>query len=79
LLEAPFVEYCDLDEEEITILVHTKDRNLMSFNNIISNPAFYQGWLSISYRRYDREMTAYIVADTVLYMEYYTTQKQDKQ
>lgn len=72
LLEVPIFKYID-EDTYVTLHVHTKDRGLIVFNNLKSDPVFYEGWLTIEHQLFSNPMTSLVRTDDMQYLSYYTT------
>jgi len=67
-LELPlYLDGDDPNEAGVTLLVYLKDKSLLVFPEVKTNPIRYQGWWSIRYTLMDSRATAKIPSEDVRY------------
>lgn len=72
-LEFPIeAEYTDEEDEKITVIVHTKDKRILFFKDVRSNPVIYKGILHIDNAYIDHmRVTSQIPVSDFSHLSYY--------
>ena len=78
LLECEIFEYIDLDADDVTVQVHLKDKEIVVFHHVLTDPTFYRGWFSIEHDVFGTKMTSMMRESEVSYISYYIKSKEMK-
>jgi hypothetical protein len=70
-------DYFDTDEETLTLYVYLISKELIVFNNVLSDPSIQDGWLWVDHMLFSKRMTSLVLAMDVKYLSYYTTPKKE--
>lgn len=77
LLECGILDYQD-DDDNVNVHIHLKNKEILVFDKIISDPIFYRGWFTIHYTLWGKSWTSIIREEDVSYLSYYSTKKEVK-
>ena len=75
-LECGIYEGLDDLVESVTVQIHTKDKEVITIDDLLNDPVFYQGWLSVEHDVFSHRMTTRVQASRVNYLTHYRKAKQ---
>lgn len=71
-LELPlYLEHLD-EDATVDMYVHLRDKSLLMFTNVSSDPIRYEGWWTVTHTLAGRQATSHIPASEVLYFSTFT-------
>lgn len=74
-LEFGIIDFFDLDEVELTVLVTGRDRKLYAFKDVTTDPVISKGWLSFDHRELGLIKNVVFPASNFAYLSYYTRER----
>lgn len=69
-VEIPLAEYINVEEEMLSLYVHTKDKRVLAFKDIVSNMTYSDGTLGFSHVLWERVFDVVVLKEDFSHIEY---------
>jgi len=73
----PLLDYTDIEEEQCHIYVHTKDKRMLVFKDIQSNPYIDEIGFYVDYMFLSRRMSVFIPREDFSHVEYWYSTREN--
>jgi hypothetical protein len=73
----PLLDYTDIEEEQCHIYVHTKDKRMLVFKDIQSNPYIDEIGFYVDYIFLSRRMSVFIPREDFSHVEYWYSTREN--
>jgi hypothetical protein len=69
-VEIPLAEYINTEEEILSLYVHTVDKRILAFKDVVSNMTYYHDHLSFSHVLWDKVFDVVVLKEDFSHIEY---------
>lgn len=69
-VEIPLAEYINVEEEMLSLYVHTKDKRILAFKDVVSNMTYSDGTLCFSHVLWERVFDVVVLKEDFSHIEY---------